>query len=66
MPWEVLAAIYVIACIVGGIAGSRRSMGFWGGFFISLLLPPVGPFVVIFMLVLTRRGDRYRTRERAP
>jgi hypothetical protein len=66
MPWEVIAAIYVLACIVAGIAGMYRSMGFWGGFFISLLLPPVGPFIVIFILVLTRRGERYRPPGRSP
>jgi hypothetical protein len=66
MPWEVIAAIYVVACVVAGIAATNRSMGFWGGFFTSLLLPPIGPFVVIFILMLTRRGERYRTRGRSP
>jgi hypothetical protein len=65
MPWEVIAAIYVVACVVAGIAAMHRSMGFWGGFFVSLVLPPVGPFVVIFILVLTRKSDPYRSRERA-
>ncbi len=51
----VIAGLYVVACVVVGLAGTRRSMGFWGAFFLSFLITP---FVMILVLQLTRRSDR--------
>jgi Na+-transporting methylmalonyl-CoA/oxaloacetate decarboxylase gamma subunit len=50
----VIAGLYVLACVVVGLAGTRRSMGFWGAFFLSFLITP---FVMILVLQLTRRSD---------
>jgi len=50
----VIAGLYVLACIVVGLAGTRRSMGFWGAFFLSFVITP---FVMILVLQLTRRSE---------
>jgi hypothetical protein len=60
----ILTIIYLLACVIVGIAGSRRSMGFFGAFFLSLFLTPIP---AILILVLTRPAERYRReRDRPP
>jgi len=63
----VLGAIWLVACFLVGLVGSRRSMGFWGAFLLSLVLSPV---VMILVLQLTKtpaseRRRRDRTSSRA-
>jgi hypothetical protein len=58
----VLGALWVLACIVVGLVGRRRSMGFFGVFLLSLVLSPI---VMILVLQLTRTPDRDR-RDRRP
>jgi hypothetical protein len=63
----VLGTIWILACALVGLVGSRRSMGFWGAFLLSLVLTPV---VMILVLQLTKtpasvRRDRDRTSSRA-
>jgi hypothetical protein len=53
----VLGVIYVLACLLVGLVGSRRSMGFFAAFFFSLIFSPI---VVILVLQLTRTPDRLR------
>jgi hypothetical protein len=53
----VLGIIYVLACILVGVVGSRRSMGFFAAFFFSLIFSPI---VVILVLQLTRTPERPR------
>jgi hypothetical protein len=53
----VLAIIYILACLLVGLVGSRRSMGFFAAFFFSLIF---SPFVVILVLQLTRTPPQYR------
>lgn len=53
----ILGAIYLLACILVGIVGSRRSMGFFAAFLFSLIFTPI---VVILVLQLTRTPERYR------
>lgn len=59
----ILGAIYLLACILVGIVGSRRSMGFFAAFFFSLIFSPV---VVILVLQLTRTPERYRRDHKRP
>jgi hypothetical protein len=59
----VLAIIYLLACILVGLVGSRRSMGFFAAFFFSLLFTPI---VVILILQLTHTPDRQRRTRRGP
>jgi hypothetical protein len=58
----ILGALWVLACIVVGLAGRQRSMGFFGVFLLSLVLSPI---VMILVLQLTRTPDRER-RDRRP
>ena len=53
----VVGALWVLACIVVGLVGRRRSMGFFGVFLLSLVLSPI---VMILVLQLTRTPDRER------
>jgi predicted MFS family arabinose efflux permease len=47
----VIVVIYVVACLLVGLIGSRRSMGFFAAFFFSLIFSPI---LVILILQLTR------------
>ncbi len=53
----ILGAIYILACLLVGLVGSRRSMGFFAAFFFSLIASPI---VVILILQLTQSRDRQR------
>ncbi len=63
MGLGILGAIWLLGCLLVGLVGSRRSMGFFGAFFLSLVL---SPFVVIVILQLTRTPERYRRDRRRP
>ena len=58
----ILGALWLLACIIVGLVGRRRSMGFFGVFLLSLVLSPI---VMILVLQLTRTPDRER-RDRRP
>jgi hypothetical protein len=67
MEYIILGSIWLLACFLVGLVGSRRSMGFWGAFLLSLVLSPI---VMILVLQLTKtpasvRRDRDRTSSRA-
>jgi hypothetical protein len=47
--------LYVVFCILVGLCGSQRRMGFIGTFIISLFLTPV---VVLIVLLLTGPSQR--------
>ena len=57
MEPTIVAAIYLLACLLVGLVGSRRSMGFFAAFFFSVIFTPI---VVILVLQLTRTPDRQR------
>lgn len=54
--------VYIVFCILVGIAGSQRRMGFTGTFILSLLVTPV---VVLIVLLLTAPSQRVERRRRA-
>jgi hypothetical protein len=56
----ILGALYLLACILVGIVGSRRSMGFFAAFFFSILFSPI---IMILVLQLTRPSARDRDRQ---
>lgn len=63
MEPSIIIIIYLLACLLVGLVGSRRSMGFFAAFFFSLLFSPV---IVILILQLTRHRERRpRDRERS-
>jgi hypothetical protein len=50
-----LVFLYVVFCILVGICGSQRRMGFTGTFIFSLLVTPV---VVLIVLLMTGPSQR--------
>ena len=47
---ELLLVIYVLFCVLVGICGRYRALGFFGTFFAALFLSPL---VVVIVLMLT-------------
>jgi hypothetical protein len=54
--------LYVVFCLLAGLCGSHRRMGFLGTFLLSLLVTPV---VVLILLILTAPSNRTE-RDRPP
>jgi hypothetical protein len=54
--------LYIVFCILVGICGSQRRMGFIGTFIVSLVFTPV---VVLIVLLLTGPSHRLALRRRA-
>jgi hypothetical protein len=52
MPFLLLLA-YVALCVVAGYAGRHTRVGFWGVFFISILITP--PVAVLLMILFHPR-----------
>jgi hypothetical protein len=50
-----LVFLYVVFCILVGICGSQRRMGFTGTFIFSMLVTPV---VVLIVLLMTGPSQR--------
>jgi hypothetical protein len=46
---------YFGACVVVGLLGSKRTIGFWGFFIMSTILSPVIPLA--FLLITAPRGE---------
>lgn len=53
----IIGALYILACLLVGLVGSRRSMGFFAAFFFSILFSPI---VMILVLQLTQPRSRQR------
>ena len=58
-----LVFLYVVFCILVGICGSQRRMGFTGTFILSLLLTPV---VMLIVLLITGPSQRLEKLKRPP
>jgi len=43
-------AIYAVLCIIAGLFGMRRVIGFWGTLFLSVMLTPLIMLVMLLML----------------
>ena len=50
MSFPVIILLYVVFCILVGLCGSQRRMGFIGTFIVSLFFTPV---LVLIVLLLT-------------
>ena len=50
MTVAVAVIIYIVFCILTGLCGSQRRMGFIGTFIVSLLFTPV---LILIVLLLT-------------
>jgi hypothetical protein len=50
--------IYVVFCLLVGLCGTRRRIGFFGAFLASFLLTPVLVVLVLFVTEPRRRVER--------
>jgi hypothetical protein len=57
----IILVLYVVFCLLAGLAGSHRRMGFFGTFLLSLVFTPV---LVLLLLILT--GPSRAERDRYP
>ena len=67
MPTSVLLQIvlvYVVLCMVVGFFGRRRRIGFWGFFFLSILVTPIISSLFIFVAAPVRRHRPVEQRRR--
>lgn len=55
-----LAILYIVFCLLVGICGSQRRMGFTGTFIFSLLVTPVIVLIVLLMTGPTQRLARMK------
>jgi hypothetical protein len=62
MGQTILIVLYVVFCLLAGMCGSHRRMGFFGTFLISLVVTPV---LVLLVLILTAPSPRAE-RDRRP
>ena len=58
-----LSSLYIMFCLLAGLCGSHRRMGFFGTFMISLVVTPV---VVLLVLLLTAPSPPARGARRRP
>jgi hypothetical protein len=61
MTLSIAIILYVVFCVLAGLCGSHRRMGFFGTFLLSLFLTPV---LVLLLLILT--GPSRAERDRNP
>jgi len=59
LPLAVLAA-YLVFCILVGLCGSQRRMGFTGTFLLSLVVTPVVALIVLLITGPSRRAGMDR------
>jgi len=52
---------YITVCLLTGFCGTHRRMGFWGTFFLALI---VTPLVVLPLLFVTGPSRRFQWRRR--
>jgi uncharacterized membrane protein len=60
MGQSIAVVLYLIFCILAGLCGSHRRMGFFGTFLFSLVVTPVVVLLVLILTAPSRRdeGDR--------
>ena len=51
---------YIIFCLLTGLCGSQRRMGFFGTFLLSLVVTPVIVLIVLLLTGPSRRLEWYR------
>ena len=62
LPLAILAA-YIVFCILVGLCGSQRRMGFTGTFLLSLAITPVLGLLVLLITGPSRRAEMARRAE---
>jgi uncharacterized membrane protein len=61
MTQSIAIVLYVAFCLLAGICGSYRRMGFFGTFLLSLVITPV---VMLLVLILTAPLNRVERDQR--
>ncbi len=51
----ILAAAYLLSCILVAYLGRMRAIGFWGFLALSLLLTPI-PVLLVLLITLPRKA----------
>jgi len=59
MAQAIAVILYLAFCLLAGLCGSQRRMGFFGTFFLSVVVTPV---VVLLILILTAPSRAERDR----
>ena len=62
MTQSIAIILYLVFCVLAGLCGSYRRMGFFGTFLLSLVITPV---VMLLLLILTAPSNRVE-RDRRP
>jgi hypothetical protein len=62
LPLAVLAA-YLVFCLLVGLCGSQRRMGFTGTFLLSLVVTPLIALIVLLITGPSRRAEVARKAE---
>jgi hypothetical protein len=60
MGQSIAIVLYLIFCILAGLCGSHRRMGFFGTFLLSLVVTPVVVLLVLILTAPSRRDERDR------
>jgi hypothetical protein len=59
MGEAVIIVAYIVFCLLVGVCGSQRRMGFFGTFTVSIFVPPV---IMLLILVFTAPREERRGR----
>ncbi len=59
------AIAYIILCVLTGLCGSYRRMGFFGTFLLALITTPLVVLPVLLLTGPSRRVEWHRREERA-
>jgi hypothetical protein len=51
---------YVLVCLLTAFCGSHRRMGYWGTFFLTLLISPLVALPVLFITGPSRHVEWHR------
>jgi hypothetical protein len=60
----VAAIVYVVFCLLTGLCGIHRRLGFVGTFVIALLVTPIPVLLVLLLTAPSRRVDSRRDPQR--
>ena len=64
LPLAVLAA-YLVFCVLVGLCGGQRRMGFTGTFLLSIVITPVLALILLLITGPSRRAEMARRAELA-
>jgi hypothetical protein len=61
---SILIVVYVVFCVLVGLCGSKRRMGFLGTFIVSFLFTPVVVLIVLLLTGPSQGAERNRGPQR--